>query len=265
MRWTVAASTAPSNGCAGQTNGRRRASIDRIGTARPAAVRPDRDVSCAARATMTNRIERSLIVNADDFGLSEGVNRGILQAHDEGIVTSASLMVRQPAAAAAAEEAGRRPGLSVGLHLDLGSGYIATAPGRHCTRSPPPTMLRASLRRWRASSTHLCTWSAVTPPTSTRTSTCTGANLCTAAQHMAARLRIPLRHFAPGVTYCGDFYGQGGRGEPFPELITPAVLTRIIRSLANGLTELGCHPGDAVASMAIWRRADDRSTHAVRS
>jgi hypothetical protein len=62
---------------------------------------------------------------------------------------------------------------------------------------------------------------------------------------MAARLRIPLRHFAPGVTYCGDFYGQGGRGEPFPELITPAALTRIIRSLANGLTELGCHPGDA--------------------
>src|SRR5689334_12175655 len=63
---------------------------------------------------------RRLIVNADDFGLSEGVNRGILRAHDRGIVTSASLMVRQPSAGAAAEEARRRPGLSLGLHLDVG-------------------------------------------------------------------------------------------------------------------------------------------------
>ena len=45
---------------------------------------------------------RYLIVNADDFGLSPGVNRGVVQAHERGIVTSASLMVRQPAAGAAA-------------------------------------------------------------------------------------------------------------------------------------------------------------------
>src|SRR5215210_4893477 len=69
---------------------------------------------------MTTPQSRSLIVNADDFGLSDGVNHGILRAHDEGIVTSASLMVRQPAASAAAGEARRRPRLSVGLHLDLG-------------------------------------------------------------------------------------------------------------------------------------------------
>ena len=40
-------------------------------------------------------VDRYLIVNADDFGLSEGVNRGIVRAHEGGIVTSASLMVRQ--------------------------------------------------------------------------------------------------------------------------------------------------------------------------
>ena len=44
---------------------------------------------------------RILIVNADDFGLSAGVNCGIAEAHDEGIVTSASLMVHMPAAAEA--------------------------------------------------------------------------------------------------------------------------------------------------------------------
>src|SRR5512139_1630588 len=63
--------------------------------------------------------KRYLIVNADDFGLSEGINRGIIRAHEQGIVTSASLMVRWPAAAQAAAYARRNPRLSVGLHLDL--------------------------------------------------------------------------------------------------------------------------------------------------
>ena len=63
--------------------------------------------------------KRYLIVNADDFGLSAGVNRGIIRAHEEGILTSASLMVRYPAAAEAAHYALQHPRLSVGLHLDL--------------------------------------------------------------------------------------------------------------------------------------------------
>src|SRR6516225_220913 len=62
---------------------------------------------------------RSLIVNADDFGQSPGVNRGIIEAHERGIVTSASLMVRWPAARAAASYARRHLKLSVGLHFDF--------------------------------------------------------------------------------------------------------------------------------------------------
>src|SRR5437879_4472175 len=49
---------------------------------------------------------RYLIVNADDFGRSPGVNRGIMSAYEHGIVTSASLMVRWPAAAEAAKQLG---------------------------------------------------------------------------------------------------------------------------------------------------------------
>src|SRR5438067_5304406 len=63
---------------------------------------------------------RFLIVNADDFGQSPGVNRGVIETHEQGIVTSASLMVRWPAAAEAAAYARDHGKLSVGLHLDLG-------------------------------------------------------------------------------------------------------------------------------------------------
>jgi predicted glycoside hydrolase/deacetylase ChbG (UPF0249 family) len=62
---------------------------------------------------------KRLIVNADDFGLSISVNDGIVRAHTDGIVTSTSLMVRQPAAEAAAAAARTLPGLSVGLHVDI--------------------------------------------------------------------------------------------------------------------------------------------------
>src|SRR3954454_12076531 len=63
---------------------------------------------------------RSLIVNADDFGQSPGINRGVIAAHERGIVTSASLMVRWPSAGEAAAYARDHPELSVGLHVDFG-------------------------------------------------------------------------------------------------------------------------------------------------
>ena len=64
--------------------------------------------------------ERCVIVNADDFGQSPGVNRGIIEAHQHGIVTSASLMVNWPAAAEAAAYGRAHADLSLGLHFDVG-------------------------------------------------------------------------------------------------------------------------------------------------
>src|SRR3954470_21877819 len=63
---------------------------------------------------------RILIVNGDDFGQSPGVNRGIIEAHRRGLLTSASVMVRWPAAAEAAALGRDHRDLSLGLHLDLG-------------------------------------------------------------------------------------------------------------------------------------------------
>ncbi len=63
-----------------------------------------------------------LIVNADDFGFTDGVNRGILEAHLAGTVTSASLMVNTPGFAGAVEALRRTPTMRVGLHANLTTG-----------------------------------------------------------------------------------------------------------------------------------------------
>jgi chitin disaccharide deacetylase len=66
---------------------------------------------------------RRLIVNADDFGLSDGVNAGIADAVAAGVVTSATLMVNTPGFDDAVRRAaGLGPGLGVGLHFNLTTG-----------------------------------------------------------------------------------------------------------------------------------------------
>lgn len=65
---------------------------------------------------------RNLIVNADDLGWTEGVNRGIAEAHSNGIVTSASLLANGAAFASGVELARTTPGLGVGVHLNLSDG-----------------------------------------------------------------------------------------------------------------------------------------------
>ena len=63
--------------------------------------------------------DRCLIVNADDFGASEGVNRGIVDSHTDGIVTSTSLMVTGRAVDEAVELSQSHPDLAIGLHWDV--------------------------------------------------------------------------------------------------------------------------------------------------
>jgi predicted glycoside hydrolase/deacetylase ChbG (UPF0249 family) len=65
---------------------------------------------------------KNLIVNADDLGWTEGVNRGILEAFHHGIVTSTSLLANGSAFKGGAEAARSAPGLGVGVHLNLSDG-----------------------------------------------------------------------------------------------------------------------------------------------
>ena len=72
---------------------------------------------------------RRLIVNADDFGLTRGVSRGILECYQNGIVTSTTLMVNRGADPAQLE-ALRSSGLGVGLHVNLTLGTPISDPRR---------------------------------------------------------------------------------------------------------------------------------------
>jgi len=70
---------------------------------------------------------RRLIINADDFGLTPGVNRAIVEAHQRGVVTSATLMANASALEGAVASA-RQAGLSVGCHVVLIDGAPLLAP-----------------------------------------------------------------------------------------------------------------------------------------
>src|SRR5262245_6345639 len=78
--------------------------------------------------TLQAHRDRYLIVNGDDFGLSLQVNKGIIHAHQHGILTDASLMVTGPAWREAVELARANPRLSVGLHVTLVQGKSVLPP-----------------------------------------------------------------------------------------------------------------------------------------
>src|SRR5256885_1023189 len=99
---------------------------------------------------------RRLIVNADDFGRSPSINEAVIRAHQEGILTTASLMVNEPAFEEAVKLAKATPRLGVGLHLTLLCGHSALAsekiPGlvngqREFTDSPATAGFRYFFRR----------------------------------------------------------------------------------------------------------------------
>ena len=197
--------------------------------------------------------DRTLIVNADDFGLSPGVNAGVARAHEDGILTSASLMVRSPAAAEAAAYAQRAPGLSLGLHVDLGEWVYRDNEWQTLYEVVPlddPDTVAAevhaqidSFRRLTGrdpshidSHQHVHAWDPVV----------------SSFNRLARELRVPLRHYTNGISYCGDLYGQSTDGTPIPGAITVAALIGIIEQLRPGVTELACHPGLGADSGSIY-------------
>jgi predicted glycoside hydrolase/deacetylase ChbG (UPF0249 family) len=200
---------------------------------------------------------RYLIVNADDLGLCDSVNEGILTAHEQGIVTSATLMVRRAAAIDASRRAASLPDLSLGLHLDLGEWehvggeWIETY--RRCDPDSAAAVeaeCRAQLELFRSlvdrDPSHLDSHQHVH----------LSEPMATVAARLADELKVPLR--GREIRYEGSFYGQDGKGTPYPETISPAALLSLIDSLPSGWTELGCHParGSVPSSYDAERRLE---------
>ena len=107
--------------------------------------------------TVPMSARKRLIVNADDLGLSHGITDGIFLSHKKGIVTSASLMVNQPATEYAIAGLREVPRLDVGIHLNLCQGKPALPPrsipslvGKDGNFLPPREISR-KLMNWQAS------------------------------------------------------------------------------------------------------------------
>ena len=190
---------------------------------------------------------RYLIVNADDFGQSDGINQGVVKAYERGIVTSASLMVRWPAASAAAAYARAHPNLSLGLHIDLGericrSGewvflYIVVPLQDMAAVADEVSRQLVAFRHLVGKDpSHLDSHQHVHHREPVR-------SILLDAAH---KLGVPLRHFSQKVCYRGDFYGQTTEGAPLPAAISVVALIHILATLPAGLTELGCHPGEGI-------------------
>ncbi len=189
--------------------------------------------------------ERYLIVNADDFGQSAGVNRGIVKAHSCGIVTSASLMVRWPTAAAAAAYGRAHPDLDLGLHIDFGEWVY------RCGKWEPLYTV-VHLQDATAIAVEVCRQVATFRRLVGRDPSHLDSHqhvhlrepIRTVLIETALKLAVPLRHCTPYVRYRGDFYGQTAEGAPLPDAISVEKLINILKTLAPGYTELGCHPGE---------------------
>jgi chitin disaccharide deacetylase len=186
---------------------------------------------------------RALIVNADDFGRSACINAGTTHAHEHGIVTSASLMVRCPAAGQAADYARAHPDLSVGLHVDLAEWahggdrwhavYDFPTSDGDAVAAEVERQLDSFRRLLGRDPTHLDSHQHVHEKEPVRS----------ILVRLAEELRRPLRSLTPDVTYVGSFYGQTAKGDPLTEAISVEALAEILASLGSGMTELGCHPG----------------------
>ena len=211
---------------------------------------------------MTEASQRLLVVNADDLGLSAGVNAGVLHAARHGIVTSVSLMVRAAAAADAARAVRALAGLSVGLHLDLAEWLhdgTAWRPVYQVVDTDDADAVAAELER------QLDRYTALVgrPPThlDSHQHVHRSEPVRSLVVAAGARLGVPVRGISPQIAYRGDFYGQSGKGEPYRQAISVAALCSVIETLPAGLTELGCHPGfsdDLDSVYALEREVEAR-------
>lgn len=186
---------------------------------------------------------KKLIVNADDFGQSDGINRGIIRAFEQGILTSASLMVRYPSANDAAAYS-KSNSLDIGLHVDLGEWIyqneewipvyeVVSLDTIEEVEEEIHKQMDAFYKLVGKNPTHIDSHQHVHK----------SENLLPVFIDIAKKINVTLRGCSNKVRYCGDFYGQSSDSSPLHDSISSKNLKNIITNLPEGITEMACHPG----------------------
>ncbi len=176
-----------------------------------------------------------LIVNGDDFGAGQGINRGILEAYRHGILTSTSLMVNMPASKEAAQLSSELLDLSFGLHVTFtdeeAKPLIDFSNARVC-RTELQRQLDCFQRLIGRLPTHLDSHHNVHRD----------ARLLPLFLDLARQYRLPLREHSP-VSYFSRFYGQWDGVTHLEQISTESLVRMLETEIQEGCTELSCHPG----------------------
>jgi len=184
---------------------------------------------------MTDEVKRRVcIVNGDDFGASAGINRGMMEALDSGILTSASLMINMPGTAEAILLSRRAPELSVGLHVNLTNegDPVVDVNDVAAVRVELHAQYQQFVDRLGRAPTHLDSHHNVHRL----------PHLTPLFLELAGRHGLLLREHSP-VRYFSSFYGQWD-GVSHPEHISAANLCTMLEAeIGAGYTEFACHPG----------------------
>jgi len=220
---------------------------------------------------------KQLIVTADDFNLSEGVSRGILEAHVHGIVTETSVMVNLGDPSQAADMLTTAPRLGVGLHLNITRGHPRAAqqavpdllgPDGQFLGSPRalPVQLRYESvhREFEAQiETFQRVFGRLPQHLDTHHHVHQHPLVMEVLLDLSTSLRLPVRSIDAGMRAAmaarhlmnpAQFLGDAG-DEPY---WTVARLLASISTLQPGVTELMCHPGYFDATIAYSRYGRQR-------
>jgi predicted glycoside hydrolase/deacetylase ChbG (UPF0249 family) len=175
------------------------------------------------------------IVNGDDFGASRGINRGIVEAHCQGVLTSTSLMVNMPASEEAAILSRELPELSVGLHVN-----ITTEDSELVVDLAAPAQCRIELYRQLERFQDLM--GRLPTHLDSHHNIHRFPQLLPHFLDLAQQYRLPLREHSP-VRYFPSFYGQWDGETHLEQISVESLLHMLETEFRAGFTELSCHPG----------------------
>jgi len=229
-------------------------------------------------------VPKYLIVNADDFNLTEGVTRGILEGHRRGIISSTTVMVNLPGLAASRDLARQAPGLGLGLHVNLTLGTpvldVGAVPslvdGSGCFVRDRERVgdvgVPAEIRDEAAAQVKRFEEAFGSRPThiDTHYHMHRLPRILTAVLEVAADLGLPVRAVTPemavqirrrGLPSVDRMVGDVG----LVAYWTPERLVSFIETAEEGVTELMCHPGYADEALAVstYRKQREGELHAL--